>query len=194
MKKAKKIIITLLIIIVVLVALIFAAYEIGMKFAADKAMDMMISNQINSMLDTGEITMDEVLEIAKLEPEDEVPEVIESEEAEAPGNEEASPQEGTLPKSQTQPAPKKQEAVKKATEKINEDIAARDKREVMELIRSHLSSEDMKYLLSLLSGGVTGEELNLAAKLAYSRFNGEEIVRVKEFWHKYKSGIKRAEK
>ena len=184
MKKAKKAIIIILVILFVLAVALFAAYEIGLKFAADKAVNTIITNEINEMLDSGEISLDEVIEIAG----DDSATVNEP----ADENPEQQAQEVKPETKKTVTAVEKKEAVKKAAEKVNEDIAARDKREVMDLIRSNLTNEDMKFLLSALKGGVTKAEIKEAAKIAYSRFDSEEIVRVKEFWHKYKNTIKRA--
>ena len=193
MKMSKKTIITTLVIIMVIIAAIFAAYEIGIKFAADKAVNVIIKNEIDNMLENGEITLDEVAQLAEVDTviEEEPSDVPMEKEPESQKTQEKSPQKPNI-EAQTPITPSKKEVVDKAAEKATKEVDTNDKKEVVKLIRSRLSAADMKYLISLLGGGVTKQEISAAAKLAYSRFSAEEIVRVKEFWHKYKSNIKRA--
>lgn len=185
-KKTKKKILIWLSVVIVLSALLLVGYEIAMDYISDKAMSLIVSNQIESMLDTGEITYEELLEIA------EVAEVAEK----AQPSEIAPPEKEEAPKPSTPKAPtatEKKKAVEKATDKINDEILKNDKREVMKLITSRLTAAEIKRLAAMLSGGVTSKEISEAAKIAYARFSGEELTRVKQFWHKYKAGIKRAE-
>ena len=180
MKKRKKKIIIWLFVVVALSILVLAGYELAMDYASNKAMSMIVSNQIESMLQSGEITYEEILEIAESDPVEDEKDLAEVAE------------EKDLPPAATPPAVKKS-AVEKATNKINDDIPLSDKREIMKLITSRLTADEIRRLAAMLSGGVTSEEIGEAAKIAYARFSGEELTKVKGFWHKYKAKLKRAE-
>ena len=183
MKKTKKKIIIWLIVVAALSILMLAGYEIAMDYASNKAMSLIVSNQIESMLESGEITYEEILEIA------EEPAV---EESPQPSEEKDIPPAAAPPAAEKSPEVKKS-AVAKATDKINDDIPLSDKHEIMKLITSRLTADEIRRLAAMLSGGVTSEEIGEAAKIAYARFSGEELTRVKGFWHKYKAKLKRVQ-
>lgn len=178
----KKALITILLVLVIVTGVLFAAYEIGIKIVSDKAVKKFVQNEINEMLEEGEISLEEVIQIAELEPVQKE-EVTVGEKPEKDKEEESPAQK----KPTSASAPKKQEAVEKAADKVNSSIDPKEKREMMDLVRARLTAEDMKYLLSLAAGGLDSKEGSKAVKLAYSRFTAEEIAQLKDFWHRYKA-------
>ena len=184
MKKTKKRLIIWACVIVALVVAGIFAYRFAIDFAASKAMNMVISNEIEEMIDSGEMTLEEVESLAEglLAP------TVEA--APEEDGEEESSQKEEKPKQTTAAKPqKKAEVVKKASEKVTGGIPFEDKEAMMRLISSRLTKADIQYLMSLAAGGLEGKELGDAARLAYSRFSASEIEEVKKFWHRYKASV-----
>ena len=177
-KKTKKRLIIWACVLVILGTLGFFGYRFALEYFGGYAMKKMISSEINSMLETGEVTIDEVVEIAEAEPVSE-PDVPEKEQ-----KQEVAPK----------PQKPKQTVVEKAAEKVTEGVTREDKREIMRLIGARLTREDVNTLMAMSKDGFTAKEISEAARIAYSRFTPEEIKKVKEFWHKYKSMVKRNNK
>ncbi len=190
--KTKKRLIICLIVVALLAAGGYGVYRIAMNYAGDKAVDMLVSNQINNMLDSGEVTLSDLEEIIA-EPSDESPMTSDKPEIPAENTEQdqKEAQQGTQKKPQ-QTTKTRFEVVKEASDKVQESVERSDKDKMMKLISSRLSSGDVKYLMGLIKGGLTPEEISAAARLAYSRFSAEEITQVKTYWHRYKNSIKRA--
>ncbi len=211
-KTKKKLIIWLSVIAAVIIIGVIG-FRLALNFAGDKAMQMLMENQINSMLDSGEITLDDLEQIIESEPASE-PESIESEPpaeaepeqveeqpqsekpekpAEKPASNQVTKPAEQKPAETKKPAEQKpatrQETVKKASDKLAFGITRADKDEMMKLISKRLSASDMSYLAGLLAGGLTREERSAAAKIAYSRFSGAELDAVSRFYHKYKKAI-----
>lgn len=197
--KTKKRLIIWAVVIILLAVLGFSAYKFALRFIGRKAVDVIITNQINSMLDSGEVTLEELEEIITEDETEAVPVSDETGE-----KEKTTDSTVTAPQKTEQKTEKKTEAKKPASTqtrkdivdrtkfKVTKDISDEDTEAVAKLIGSRLSASDIKYLSGLLAGGVTGEEISAAARLAYSRFTAEEITQVKMYWHRYKNKIKRA--
>lgn len=186
-KKTKKALIILLCVVAVLAALGFAAYNIALDYVQNK----MISSVLDTMIDSGEITLSELEIIASEEtpPEVAAPDVTEPETTET---EPFPPQDAPAvsEKPATEPSTEMRvEIVDKATQKIADSITREDKYAMVRLITSHLTSADIKYLAGLLAGGLTRDERLLAYRLAKQRFSGEELNTVREYYHRYKAQI-----
>lgn len=204
-KTKKKLIIWLSVIAAVIIIGIIG-FRLALNFAGDKAMQLLMENQINSMLDSGEITLDELEAIIESEPVEEAEQTTAEQtpaETDAPAPTEqkqpeqkpASPQASAPQKKTTEektaeqkPAERK-ETVKKASDKLAFGITRADKDEMMKLITKRLSGSDISYLAGLLSGGLTREERSAAYKVAKARFQGDELAEVSRFYHKYKQAI-----
>lgn len=182
MKKTKKRLIIWISVICALVILGYVGYTVAIDYAGTKAIDMMVENQLGSMLDSGEITIEELEEIIT-EPTAEEESPSAEEDASAP---QAEPKK--TPAAQQKPKTK-QETVKAATKKVTETVTYDDKEAMMQLIASRLTAADVKYLSGLIAGGLDGEEISKAYKIAKSRFSKEELAKVREYWHRYKSMV-----
>ena len=171
------------IVIVLAVALIgYAAYRAVFIFVGDKAVNMLVENQIETMLDTGEIDISELEEMLVDE------EVLSSEsEDETPSAAEKTPESKSPEKPKTQA--EKKEIVQKVSNKVTGSVSDADKIAMTRLITSRLSGGDIKYLMRLASGGLTGEEISAAYRLAKARFNAAELSEIKVFWHRYKHSL-----
>lgn len=204
--KTKKKLIIWLSVIAAVIIIGFIGFRLALNFAGDKAMQLLMENQINSMLDSGEITLDDLEAIIESEPEEEAeqtPAEQASAEADNPSPAEQKQPEQKPASTQTSAPQKKpaeqkpveqkpaerQETVKKASDKLAFGITRADKDEMMKLITKRLSGSDISYLAGLLAGGLTREERSAAAKIAYSRFSGAELDAVSRFYHKYKKAI-----
>ncbi len=203
--KTKKRLIIWISILVALALVGYFGYRAALVFVGDKAMDMMLENQLNSMLDSGEITIEELEKIA----ESDHSATVEEEPAETPAPTETEtaekPAEASTPKpapaEPAKPAPKpaettapakpaeRKETVKKAADNIGFGITREDKEAMAKLITKRLSGSDISYLAGLLSGGLTREERSAAYKVAVARFSGSELSQVSSFYHKYKKAI-----
>lgn len=183
--KTKKKLIVFLLVAVFLVAVGYGAYRAALNYAGSKAVNMIITNQINDMLDSGEVTLSDLEEIIA-EPDPVEEEVGNNKEEEKP---DAPPKKEPI---STQTEKTRAEVVKQASEKVENGISRADKEAMAKLIGSRLSAADVRYLTGLVAGGLTAEEISAAARLAYSRFSAEEITQVKTYWHRYKNSIKRA--
>ena len=214
--KTKKRLIIWLSVIAAIIIIGLVGFRLALNFAGDKAMQMLMENQINSMLDSGEITLDELEAMIEEEPETEPkaeeaapsetpvteqkpveekpaataekPESSQPQKSEAEAKPQAKPAETQKP-AEEKPAATRQETVKKASDKLAFGITRADKDEMMKLISKRLSASDMSYLAGLLAGGLTRAERSAAAKIAYSRFSGAELDAVSRFYHKYKKAI-----
>lgn len=202
--KTKKRLVIWISILVALALIGYFGYRAALVFVGDKAMDVMLENQLNSMLDSGEITIEELEKIAESDPsaaqEDaaekkapEEPVVSEKPEETKPA---AKPEQTEAPKPAAKPAqteaPKpaeRKETVKKAADNIGFGITRADKEAMAKLITKRLSGADISYLAGLLSGGLTREERSAAYKVAKARFQGDELAEVSRFYHKYKKAI-----
>ena len=212
--KWKKRLIIIGCILLVLVIIGCIAYRLIMNYLGDKIMNEMIKAQINGMLDSGEITIEEVEAIASgvtLQEETSPPEKEPSVEApsETPdGDGKESPPQSDSSGNTTSDAPKpavgestaeqkpavspekRAEVVQKAADKIEDSIPRDDKDAMISLIRSKLSSSDISYLAGLVRGGLTYDEWYKAYDLANKRFTKEELQQVNMYYHRYKSRIK----
>ena len=197
--KTKKKLIIWAVVIVLLAVMEFCAYKFSLRFIGRKAVDVILTNQINTMLDSGEVTLEELEEIIA---DDETEETFTGDEKsgeEAPSQQAEEQSQNTEEKEQKKIETKKpiqeqtrKDIVDRTKFKVTKDISDEDTEAVAKLIASRLSAADIKYLSGLLAGGVTAEEISAAARLAYSRFTSEEITQVKMYWHRYKNKIKRA--
>ncbi len=210
MKKWKKVVIILLCIAVFLCAAGYIAYNVAFNFVQDK----MIETMLNSMLDSGDVSVEELELMAEVTLSDEdssdtsdphgndTPATQAQENISPLGNDEtkqAVKQEQKQPaknevkqetKNENKPAQEKRvEAVDKMTQKISDSITREDKRAMAQLVTSHLSAADIKYLSGLISGGLTREERVAAYRLAKQRFTGEELELVSAYYHRYKKQI-----
>lgn len=183
--KTKRRIMICLLVAALLAAVGYSAYRAALNYAGSKAVNMIITNQINDMLDSGEVTLSDLEEIiaepAKTEEENDNT----NEEVKTDTSVQKAPNPTESPKTRT-------EVVKQASEKVEKGISRADKEAMAKLIGSRLSAADVRYLTGLVAGGLTAEEISAAARLAYSRFSAEEITQVKTYWHRYKNSIKRA--
>ncbi len=196
----KKKVMVILIVVVAVLALLFCGYRLGMSYVEDKAVNIILEDQINDMLDSGEITLEELESILitdeNKEPESEQRPEEDGESGDADTQQEG--QEGTAEVKPDPPAqkpvtpqkPTRQEVVKKTSEKIEDRISREDKRAIMRLIGSRLTSADISYLSGLLKGGLSAEEKREAKKLARARFSSAELKEVKGFYYKYIGLIK----
>lgn len=182
-KKTKKVVVIVACILVVLAAGGYFAYTAVMNYIGDKAMEMLVSNQIEGMLERGELSIEELEEIVIAEPIEESPQDIQQ--TEAPPQQTEKPASKPVEK---KPAEKK-ETVKAASQKVTDSISREEKQAMMKLISSRLTKADIQYAASLAAGGLDGEEISKAYKLAKSRFTDDEIVQVKTYWHRYKSMV-----
>lgn len=187
-KKAKKVLFITLSVIIVLAVAGFSGYRIVMNRAGDTAMRKVIEDQLDDMLDSGEITIEDVENVAdaidaEKAPENESPDDQndEAEKAETP----PSGGDKAAPKNNADSGTARKQTVKKAAEKIEKTIPRSEKDEMMRFVLSRLSADDVRYLSGLLKGGLTAEEKASAKALAYSRFSAEEIKRVREYYKKY---------
>lgn len=209
--KTKKRLIIWLAILVAVAIIGYFGYRAALVFVGDKAMDVLLQNQLNSMLDSGEITLEELEAIAEsdptadTQPEDTPQKEVPSEQAQStkqnPEASEFSAEAQQQPaESQQQPAAQKtpaspstsserKETVKKAADNIGFGITREDKEAMAKLITSRLSGGDIAYLSGLLSGGLTRDERAEAYKIAVARFSGAELSQVSSFYHKYKKAI-----
>ncbi len=214
MKKWKKIVIILVCIAVFLGAAGYIGYNIAFNFVQDK----MIETMLDSMLDSGDVSVEELELMAELTlPEDEPGEVIvplpeekadapasviePTQKTETPKKTSVTPQKAEVKKEEKAEAKtetkaenktteeKRTEAVDKMTQKISDSITRADKRAMARLVTSHLSGADIKYLASLIAGGLTREERSAAYRLAKQRFSGEELELVSMYYHRYKKQI-----
>ncbi len=165
--KTKKRLIIWACVLVILGVLGFFGYRFALEYLGGYAMKSIVKSEINTMLETGEVTIEEVEEIA--------------EEKDVPVDEKE-----TAPK----PQKSKQTVVEKAAEKVTEGVTREDKREIMRLIGSRLTREDINTLMAMAKDGLSDIEIRDAARIARARFTAEEIKRVKSFWHKYKAMTK----
>lgn len=171
--KTKKRLIIWACILIVLGTIGFFGYRFALEYLGGKAMKKIISSEINTMLETGEITLSEVEEIAEgeIKPEEDIPEK----------------EKESTPK----PQKPKQTVVEQAADKVIEGISREDKREIMRLIGARLTREDINTLMAMAKDGLSDIEIRDAARIAYARFTPEEIKQVKSFWHKYKAMTKK---
>ncbi len=208
MKKWKKVVIVLLCIAVFLGVAGYIAYNFAFNFVQDK----MIETMLVSMLDSGDVSVEELelmaevtlpdeLEVSQETDAPEVPEVTVPAASESSTSsqkevtkKDAKPQVNPKPKPEVKPEnkpaeEKKAEAVDKVTQKISDSITRADKRAMARLVTSHLSAADIKYLAGLIAGGLTREERVAAYRLAEQRFSGEELELVSMYYHRYKKQI-----
>ena len=192
----KKSVIILLCVFAVIVAAGFMGYNIAVEYVENK----MVSSVLGSMLDSGEITISELSQIAEHEDSEAGAEAEDTEEkiaGEPQVAEKTMEEKKETPKPDVSPVkpaieekePTREETMDKATEKILNSISREDKRAMMNLITSHLSGADIKYLASLLAGGLTSEERSDAYRLAKQRFTKEELSFVSSYYHRYKKQI-----
>ncbi len=192
-KKTKKVLIILACVLLVLAVGGHFAYTAVMDYLGDRAMEMLVSNQLEGMLESGEITFEELEEI-----------VISDSVPEAEPQTQQEPKETVTPEQEAEkPAPKppekkpteekkpaeKKETVKAASEKITDSISREEKQAMMKLISSRLTKADITYLAGLAAGGLEGKEISEAYKVAKSRFSAEELEQVRTYWHRYKSMV-----
>ena len=203
--KTKKRLIIWISILVALALIGYFGYRAALVFVGDKAMDMMLENQLNSMLDSGEITIEELEKIAESDPSA----VTEEAPAETSAPTEPATAEKTAEAATQKPAPaepaksaskpaettapakpaERKETVKKAADNIGFGITREDKEAMAKLITKRLSGSDISYLAGLLSGGLTRNERRKAYEIAKARFSGGELAEVSRFYHKYKKAI-----
>ena len=178
-RKTRRIIIWIFV-LVLLAVFAFVGYKLVLGYIGDMAYKNLISSQINTMLDTGEVTIEELEEIV-VEPQEE------------PDEPEKKPQK---PKTPTPPSPekKKEALVNKAAEKVSEGVSRSDKVAIARLIATRLTKQDISLLMAMASDGLTGIEIRDAARIAKARFTAEEIEQVKVFWHRYKESVKQKKK
>lgn len=182
----------LIILLCILVTVAIAGYfvyNIVIDYAGDKAINMLVTNQIEGMLASGEITLEELEEII-IEPADESVEVTPT----VSEKEEKTPEVSKQKKEEQNSAPAQKpktekETVKAASEKITDTISREERTAMLRLISTRLTKEDVKVLSALAAGGLEGEEISQAYRIAKSRFTDEEIVQVKTYWHRYKSTV-----
>ncbi len=212
----KKLLILLCVLIFIAVAG-YGAYTIGINYIQDKAVSTMLEDQINGMLDSGELTLEDledaldddfVVDGVEGEQTSDVREeapgsgVTESETSktnEGPQKEETSKKQEQAKKPESakedvnkkEPAQSREEVVEKASEKIENKIPRKDKQEMMRLIGSRLSGADVSYLAGLLKDGLSSAEISAAKKLAFSRFTKQELWKAHDFYHKYIGLIKK---
>lgn len=214
-RKTKKIIIILLCVAAVLAIAGYAAYNAALDYVQDK----MIASMLDSMLDSGEVTLSELELMAEAELPDTEPPAAEDEQpapavpdapdssagqaqtpAAPPSSAPASSAPSSAAPSPSSPAPAassneaaepetRTEVVDKMTQKISDSITREDKRAMTRLITSHLGSSDIKYLAGLISGGLTREERTAAYRLAKQRFSESELDIVSSYYHRYKKQI-----
>ena len=186
--KTKKRLIIWIVILLVIALLGYAAYRAVFIFVGDKAVNMLVENQIETMLDTGEIDISE-LEALLVDEEDAVSEEIVSSESEdeTPSAAKKTPESKSPEKPKTRA--EKKEIVQKVSDKVSDSVSDADKIAMTRLITSRLSGGDIKYLMGLASGGLTGEEISAAYRLAKARFNAAELSEIKVFWHRYKHSL-----
>ena len=207
--KTKKRLIIWLIILITVSIIGYFGYRSALVFVGDKAMNMLLENQLNSMLDNGEITLDELEAIAESDPTanaapapQEEPIASESpaeekqnaetkqESSQKPQQQQTATTSAEKPAEQTQAkTAERKETVKKAADNIGFGITRADKEEMAKLITKRLSGSDISYLASLLSGGLTRNERRKAYEIAKARFSGDELAEVSRFYHKYKKAI-----
>jgi len=193
LKKRKKVLIILVCILAFIAIAGCVAYNFIMSYAGDKAMDMLVTNQLEGMLSSGEITLEELEEIVAS------PEAVGATEPAPSKNEDApavlpEPSEEKKPVSPTEKPKTQKETVKAASQKITDSISREEKDAMMKLISSRLTKADIQYLAGLAAGGLDGEEISKAYKLAKSRFTAEELVQVKTYWHRYKANVLKPKK
>ena len=185
-KKTKKGLIIFACIVVILAVCGYFGYNHVMDYLSDKAMTMLISDQLEGMLESGEITFEEVEQISTGQPVEEAkPE--ESEETVAAPT--AGKGEPTPPPAEQKTAEEKKETIKTASKKITDTIPREEKQAMMKLISSRLTKADITYLASLAAGGLEGKEISEAYKIAKERFSPEELEQVRSYWHKYKTTV-----
>lgn len=192
-KKTKKVLIILACVLLALAVGGYFAYTAVMDYLGDKAMEMLVSNQLEGMLESGEITFEELEEIvisdtsSEAEPQtqhEEQETVTPTQEAEKP-----SPKPPEKKPAEEKKTAEKKETVKAASQKVTDSISREEKQAMMKLISSRLTKADITYLAGLAAGGLEGEEISKAYYLAKSRFTDAEIVQVKTYWHRYKSMV-----
>lgn len=210
-KRKKRLVITAFVLAILFVAGAIA-YRIAMNYVGDKLVNVLLKQQLNGMLDSGEITLEDLVGIlTDTEPsaETEEPTVAENE-AEEPdnvteeeggeGEETTSSQKPSQSKAPAAAKPKQESSgqttqnrndiVQKTADKIENSIPRSDKDEMVALIRSRLTSGDIKRLAELARGGLSNDELGECVRIAEARFSGAELERVKDFWHRYQSRIR----
>lgn len=177
-KKTRRVVIWFFVLVLLAVSA-FVGYKIVLGYIGDMAYKKLISSQINTMLDTGEVTIEELEEIVE-EPEEKT--------EEAPKTEDKKPQKEETP---TPPSSekKKEELVNKATEKVSEGVSRADKVAIARLIATRLTKEDVNLLMAMAADGLAGTEIRDAARIAKARFTSEELEQVKVFWHRYKESV-----
>lgn len=188
-KKTKKGLIILVCILVVLAVGGYFGYNAVMNYLGDKAMNMLVENQIEGMLDSGELSMEELEEIIIAPPAEEIPQDGETVGEEAKQEETPAQKPPAKKPAEAQKPVEKKEAVKAASQKVTDSISREEKQAMMKLISSRLTKADITYLAGLAAGGLEGEEISKAYRLAKSRFTDAEIVQVKTYWHRYKSMV-----
>ena len=175
-KKTKKRLIIWACVLVILGTVGFFGYQFVLEYFGEMAIRSMVASEINSMLDSGEMTIEEIEEIVTPSEADGV----------------TAENEPTVTKPTVQnPTKSKQEVVQEAVDKVTEGISREDKREIMRLIGARLTREDVNTLMAMAKDGLDAKEISAAAKIAYARFTPEEIEKVKGFWHKYKDMTKK---
>ncbi len=209
-RNIKKIIIIVLCILAVIAVAGYFIYDAVMYYIGDTVMREMVKNEIETALENGSITEDELRVMAGEVPSPSPVTEAESAEAENPADSASvedptapakSPDGETLKPQQQKPqqqkpqekpkmtAEEKKTLVNKATDNIASFVSRDDKVAMAKLITSRLSSSDISYLAGLINGGLTREERSAAYEIAVARFQGEELAEVSRFYHKYKAQI-----
>lgn len=178
------------IVLICILAFLAILGAIGYNIAVDYIQGTLIKTTVNSMLDSGELTLEELEVLAEAEIDEDAapPGVGEGADKGQGGGEEPSKK----PQAKAQkPASKKTKAelVESFSDKLIASIPRDDQDAMMKLIASRLSSADIKYLAELLIGGLTSEEWTKAYTLAKSRFSGEELEMVSMYYHRYRSQV-----
>lgn len=188
-KKVKKIVLIILAAVIVLIIAGFGVYRLVLDRVGDKAMREVIETEIDDMLDSGEITIEDVENIADSINTGETPENTDENitDGSKPAND-GKNETDTKKDTPSKPVSRKK-TIEKAAEKIEKTIPRSEKDEMMRFVLSRLSADDVRYLSGLLKGGLTAEEKASAKKLAYSRFSSDEIKRVREYYKKYSGMI-----
>ncbi len=186
LKKKTKII--LISIACALVVLGVVGYNVGMNYLSDRAMEVLIADQLESMLESGEITFEEIEEVASGEVKTEKIKTEEIKGEELVPKEEAPKVPEQKPAAEVTPE-KKKETISTASKKITDAIPREEKQAMMKLISSRLTKADITYLAGLASGGLEGKEISEAYKVAKERFTPEELQQVRTYWHRYKSMV-----
>lgn len=176
-KKTKKRLIIWACVLVILGTVGFFGYQFALEYLGEMAIRNMVKSEISSMLDSGEMTIEEIEEI-----------IAPPESVEVTGENKL-----TVTKPTVQNPPKsRQEVVEEAVDKVTEGISREDKREIMRLIGARLTMEDINTLMAIAKDGrLSAKEVDVATKIAYARFTPEEMKKVKGFWHKYKDMTKK---